>query len=62
MQHCMVANFDTSLTNAIITEKSAASADVAQRTKFAEKVHKPPLWNYVINFKLDGFNASIWVP
>ena len=26
MQHCMVANFDTSLTNAIITEKSAAAA------------------------------------
>ena len=33
-----------------------------QRAKFAEKVHKPPLGLKVINFELNGFNASIWVP
>ena len=31
-------------------------------TKIAEKVHKPPLGANVINFELDGFNASIRVP
>ena len=30
--------------------------------KIAEKVHKPPLAVNVINFELNGFNASIWVP
>ena len=34
----------------------------AQRTKIAEKVHKPPHGVYVINFELNGFNASIWTP
>ena len=34
----------------------------AQRAKFAEKVHKPPLWVNVINFELNGLDASIWVP
>ena len=34
----------------------------AQRAKFAKKVHKPPLRVNVINFELNGFNASIWVP
>ena len=33
-----------------------------QRAKFAKKVHKPPLRVNVINFELNGFNASIWVP
>jgi hypothetical protein len=32
----------------------------AQRAKIAEKVHKPPLGVNVI--KLNGFNASTWVP
>ena len=32
----------------------------AQRAKFHEKVHKPPLRINVINFELNGFNASIW--
>ena len=34
----------------------------AQRIKFAKKVHKPPLWVNVINFELNGLDASIWVP
>jgi hypothetical protein len=34
----------------------------AQWAKFTKKVHKPPLRINVINFELDGFNASIWVP
>ena len=34
----------------------------AQRAKFAKKVHKPPLRVNVINFELNGFNASIWIP
>ena len=34
----------------------------SQRAKFAEKVHKPPLWVNVINFELNGLDASIWVP
>jgi hypothetical protein len=34
----------------------------AQRAKFAKKVHKPPLWVNVMNFELNVFNASIWVP
>ena len=33
----------------------------AQRAKIAEKVHKPSLGVNVINFKLNGFNAFIWV-
>ena len=33
-----------------------------QRAKFAKKVHKPPLRVNVINFELNGFNTSIWVP
>ena len=36
--------------------------DGAQRTKIAEKVHKPPLGINVINFELNVYNASIWVP
>ena len=32
------------------------------RAKFAEKVHKPPLWVNVINFELNGLDASIMVP
>ena len=35
---------------------------VAQRAKFAKKVHKPPLRVNAINLELNGFNASIWVP
>ena len=33
-----------------------------RRAKFAKKVHKPPLGVNVIDFELNGFNASIWVP
>ena len=33
-----------------------------QRAKFAEKVHKPPLWVNVVNFELNGLDASIWAP
>ena len=33
-----------------------------QRARFTEKVHKPPLGVNVINFELNWFNASIWVP
>ena len=33
-----------------------------QRAEFAKKVHKPPLVVNVINFELNWFNASIWVP
>ena len=32
------------------------------RAKFSEKVHKPPLWVNVINFGINGLNASKWVP
>ena len=39
--------------------KSKEKIHAAQRTKFVEKVHKPPLRIYVINFELDGFNASM---
>ena len=35
---------------------------VAQRAKFTKKVHKPPLRIKFINFELNGYNASIWVP
>ena len=31
-----------------------------QRAKLAEKVHKPPLRVNVINFEVNGFNASIY--
>ena len=34
----------------------------AQRAKFAWKVHKPPLWVNVINFEINGLDASMWVP
>jgi hypothetical protein len=34
----------------------------AHRAKIAKKVHKPPLRVNVINFELNGFDASIWVP
>ena len=37
-------------------------ARASQRAKFAEKVHKPPLWVHVINFVLNGLDASIWIP
>ena len=33
-----------------------------QRAKIAKKVHKPHLAVNVINFELNGFDASIWVP
>ena len=36
--------------------------EASQRAKFAKKVHKPPLRVNAINFELNGFNASIWVP
>ena len=37
-------------------------ARAAPRAKFSKKVHKPPFRVNVINFELNGFNASIWVP
>ena len=36
--------------------------EVAQGAKFAKKVHKPPLWVNVINFELNGLDASMWGP
>ena len=33
----------------------------SQRAKFIEKVHKPPLWVNVVDFELNGFNASLGV-
>ena len=39
--------------------KIANWTDAAQRAKFTKKVHKPPLRINVINFELDGFNASM---
>ena len=33
-----------------------------QRAKIVEKFHKPPLGVNVINFVLNGFYESIWVP
>ena len=33
-----------------------------QRAENVKKVHKPPLGVNVINFELNGFNASMWVP
>ena len=36
--------------------------NATQRAKFAEKVHKPPLWVNVINLELNGLDASIWIP
>ena len=44
------------------SKEVAQAAAAAQRAKFAEKVHKPPLWVNVINFELNGLDASIWVP
>ena len=41
---------------------SDISTSAAHRGKIAEKVHKPPLGVNIINFELNGFNASIWVP
>ena len=35
---------------------------VAQRAKLFEKVHKPSFGINVIDFELNLFNASIWVP
>ena len=34
----------------------------AQRAKLSEKVQKPSLGVNFINFELNVFNASIWVP
>ena len=36
------------------------SRAATQRAKFAEKVLKPPLWVNVINFELNGLDASIF--
>ena len=33
-----------------------------QRAKFAKKVHKPPLGVNVIDFEINVFNTSRWVP
>ena len=45
-----------------VAKQAMACSSGAQRAKFAKKVHKPPLGFIVINFGLNGFNASIWVP
>ena len=42
--------------------KSKEKIHAAQRAKFVEKVHKPPLRIYVINFELKGFKGSLGVP
>ena len=41
---------------------AASDGGGAQRAKFAKKVHKPPPRFNVINFELNWFDASIWVP
>jgi hypothetical protein len=43
-------------------ERGGSGSGGTQWAKFAKKVHKPLLRVYVINFELNGFNASIWVP
>ena len=48
--------------NWCMIQNIAVCASGAQRAKFAKKVHKPPLWVNIINFELNWFNASIWVP
>ena len=42
-----------------INESVAESWSVTKRAKIAEKVHKLPLGINVINFELNGFNATI---
>ena len=53
---CDVANLT------VAGEGGGFRATAAQRAKFAQKVHKLPLMVNIINFELNGFNASIWVP
>ena len=43
-------------------QRQRRCASASQRAKFAKKVQKPPLRFNVINFELNRFNASIWVP
>ena len=50
------------LQNAFFAKHATHSGGGAQRAKYAKKVHKPPLGVNVINFELNWFNASIWVP
>ena len=44
-------------------QTDAQRAKIAEKVHkpIAEKVHKPPIRVSVINFELNGFNASIWV-
>ena len=44
------------------TASAASAVAAAKRAKFTKKVHKPPLRVNVINFELNGFNASTSVP
>ena len=46
----------------IKTDPAAPATEAAQRAKFVKKVHKPPFGVNIINFELNWFNASIWVP
>jgi hypothetical protein len=45
-----------------VAKQAMACSSGAQRAKFAKKVHKPLLRVNVIDFELNEFNASIWVP
>ena len=42
--------------------RAVGPGGATQWAKFAKKVNKPPLGVNVINFELNRFNASIWVP
>ena len=42
-----------------MAKQAMAYSSGAQRAKFAKKVHKPPLRVNVINFELNGLDASI---
>ena len=56
-----IVEYSRRKTNLLRTRPHVYMPTGAQRVKFAEKVHKPPLWFNVINFELNGFNASILV-
>ena len=47
---------------AVVEAKSRKDAAAHKGLNSPKKVHKPPLRVNAINFELNGFNASIWVP
>ena len=55
-------NIARCIDNSICQVPHKLESHCTQRAKFAKKVHIPPLRVNVINFELNGFNASIWVP